>query len=344
MLVQLLLCCNPNACPISCATTWLLLAIDSTGLPNEVQFPLCEWGYHNGSIEKETRLILSVDIKTKMPLYFRAVAGNINDVSTLETTIAEMQKYGVETKVTILDAGYCSESNIKALYDAKISFLTRLPSNRELYASLISQSAESLETKENIVVYHKRAMFIKREQVDLYGEKGFAYIVCDPVRRGNEIQKAMLNLTKDDDFKTSNCGKMILISDREIPVNDVVPLYYSRQVAERLFGISKHDLNILPVRTHSEETFRGYMFLNFLTLAVYLNFKNAINSKFTVEQVLSSLRNLKCKCWSDGSITVLEMNKFQKDIRPLRKLSIDFKGFSWSVTYNGSQKHLKTCV
>jgi len=290
------------------------VAIDSTGLPNQIHFPLCEWGHHNGAIEKETRLILSVDIKTKLPLYFRAVAGNINDVSTLETTILEMQKQGLETEITILDAGYCSESNIRALYSSKISFLTRLSSNRRLYRDLISQNLETLETKENIVLYHKRAMFIKCIEINLYDEKGFAYIVCDPVRRGNEIQKAMLNIEPDCDFNTEKCGKMILISDRKLPVNEVVPLYYSRQIAEQLFGISKDDLNILPARTHSEETFRGYMFLNFLTLAVYLNFRNALTSKFTVEQALSSLRNLKCKSWSDGSISILESNKLQKSI------------------------------
>jgi transposase len=290
------------------------MAIDSTGLPNQIDFPLCEWGHHNGAIEKETRLILTVDIETKLPLYFRAVAGNINDVSTLETTIAEMQKQGLQTKITILDAGYCSESNILALYNAQISFLTRLPSGRKLYKELILQHSETLETKENIAIYHKRAMFIKCVEVDLYGEKGFAYIVCDPVRKGNETQKIMLNLEDDKDFNTINCGKMILISDKKMPVSEVVPLYYSRQIAERLFGIAKDDLNILPIRTHSEETFRGYMFLNFLTLAVCLNFKNAIGDKFTVEQVLSSMRNLKCKVWSDGSNTVLELNKIQKSI------------------------------
>jgi len=297
------------------------IAIDSTGLPNQIDFPLCEWGHHNGVIEKETRLILTVDIETRFPLYFRAVAGNINDVSTLETTILEMQKQGIQAKISILDAAYCSETNIKALYRAKISFLTRLPTGRKLFKDLISQSSESIEAKENIVTYHKRAMFVKQVEIDLYGEKGFAYIVLDPVRRGNEIQKTMLKQQENEDnsndelaFNTQNCGKIILISDKKLTTNEVVPLYYSRQAAEQLFGISKDDLNMLPIRTHSEETFRGYMFLNFLALAVYLNFKKALESKFTTEQALSYMRNLKCKRWNDGSISTIEMNKIQKTI------------------------------
>jgi len=295
------------------------IAIDSTGLPNQIDFPLCEWGHHNGVIEKETRLILTVDIEEKMPLYFRAVAGNINDVNTLETTILEMQKQGIQTKISILDAGYCSETNITALYNAKISFLMRLPRGRKLFKDLITQFSESLETKENIVTYHKRAMFIKRVEVDLHGKKGFAYMVLDPVRRGNEIQKIMLKQQEgensaENDFNTQNCGKMILISDKKLTENEVVPLYYSRQVAEQLFGISKDDLNILPIRTHSEETFRGYMFLNFLVLAVYMNFKKTLGAQFTTEQALSYMKNLKCKQWNNGEIVVMEMNKIQKNI------------------------------
>jgi transposase len=41
-----------------------------------------------------------------MPIYFRHVAGNIVDVSTLVTTVGELQQYGVSVDYAILDAGY----------------------------------------------------------------------------------------------------------------------------------------------------------------------------------------------------------------------------------------------
>jgi len=49
----------------------------------------------------------------------------------------------------------------------------------------------------------------------------------------------------------------------------VIPLYYTRQIAKRLFGFSKDDLNILPLRVHKEETLRDYLFLHFASLVVY---------------------------------------------------------------------------
>jgi hypothetical protein len=47
------------------------VVIDSTGLPNEINMPVSDWGYHNGGIEYETRLILAVERGSERPLYFR---------------------------------------------------------------------------------------------------------------------------------------------------------------------------------------------------------------------------------------------------------------------------------
>jgi transposase len=287
------------------------IIIDSTGLPNEINFPLCAWGYHNGGIEKETRLILSVGKDTKKPLYFRYVAGNINDVSTLKNTIDELEKYNVNTVFSIMDAAYCSEENMKEFFDKGISFLTRLPSGRKLYKSLISENTGGIEKRENAVIYGERGLFIKKLQIDLYGYKAWAYIVCDPERRGKEISKNLVKREKTDDYDPSNFGMMILISDLEFTSDEVVPLYYTRQSAERLFGIAKDDLGILPVRTHSEDSFRGFMFLVFLSLVFYMTIREKFNEP--IESVLSVMRNLKCKIF-DNSLSIIEKTARQKSL------------------------------
>jgi len=289
------------------------LIIDSTGLPNQVNMPITEWGYHDSSIEKETRLILAVEKETKTPLYFRYVAGNIGDVSTLITTISELKKYDVVPTMSIIDAGYYSEGNIKALYKGEVLFLTRMPSGRVIYKSLIQDNCGTIECKENAVAYGKRGLFIQKQPIDLYGNLAFAYIVCDPARRGREVSKKILGLEdKDSDFELQNCGMMILVSNIDMNTNEVVPLYYSRQMAEQLFGISKDDLNILPIRTHSEARFKGLMLLCFIALIIYLKLKNSLGSDTTVEQLLNLMRNLKCKVFPDNSFIVGEVNKNQR--------------------------------
>gem|GEM_PF-6168008 len=50
---------------------------------------------------------------------------------------------------------------------------------------------------------------------------------------------------------------------------DVVPFYYLRRMAEKLFGFSKDNFELLPLRVHKEETLRGY-----LLMVVELFFQN----------------------------------------------------------------------
>ncbi|EKD94390.1 MAG: hypothetical protein ACD_26C00073G0004 [uncultured bacterium] len=91
----------------------------------------------------------------------------------------ELSQIGVNTKFSLVDAGYYNEENIKNLYSNTISFLTRLPSNRNLYKMLIEEHSESLEDAQNIITYGKQVLFVKRVPVDLFGNKGFAYIILD---------------------------------------------------------------------------------------------------------------------------------------------------------------------
>jgi hypothetical protein len=291
------------------------VVIDSTGLPNEINMAVTDWGHHNGGIEYETRLILAVERESKRPLYYRYVAGNIGDVSTLANTIAEMKKSGISATSALVDAGYYSESNLRLLFGAKISFLIRMPSNRTTYKNIIARSTD-IEVPEYAVRYNKRGLFVKENEVEVFGEKAFAYLVLDPERRGREISKAILEMDEeasDDDLDFSNCGKMVLLSSERLNPKDVVPLYYTRQIAERMFGIAKDDLNILPLRTHSEPNFKGFMLLVFISLILACGLKERLGREISIEQAISTLRTLKCKVYDD-SILPGEISKKQRRI------------------------------
>ncbi|MGN8893588.1 transposase, partial [Anaerobiospirillum succiniciproducens] len=102
------------------------MLIDSTGLPNSSRLPVTAISNHNGEINNEVRLIYVVQRGTGLPIYMRYVSGNIVDVSTLLTTIAELKAMKVDTKFAILDAGYLTLDSIDVLLENKISFLSRL--------------------------------------------------------------------------------------------------------------------------------------------------------------------------------------------------------------------------
>jgi len=296
------------------------IIIDATSLPNQIHMPITQWGLNGEEIDKQMRFLLVVDKKDSMPLFFRYFSGNIVDVSTLKNTINELKKFGIKENYVYMDAGFFSEENILELYEQHINFLTRLPSMRITYKDLILSEAKNLEKYENVVRYGKRALFIKQKKITLFGKDAFAYLVLDPERKGRETKNFLLqnisnkeNSVEELEYEMTNRGIMILVSSFDLKKEKVVPAYYVRQTAEKLFGFSKDDISLLPLRVHNEETLRGFLFMQFITLIAFVHIKNKLGKNYNVEEILLTLRNLKCKVYDD-EIIICEPNRQQKDV------------------------------
>ena len=219
----------------------------------------------------------------------------------------------------LLDAGYYSEPNMKHLFGNNISFLIRLPAGRTIYSNLIERTTDTYDAPENRVVYGERVLYIQKVPVILYDEHpAFAYVCSDIKRRADETVK-ILRESKEDELSDSEIAKklkragfFILLSAVDIPATEVLPLYYLRNQAEEIFKISKSYADILPLRVQSEEAFRGLLFLNFISVVLYINFRGRLPKNVTAESAFKEMRNLMCKVYDDGSVIPNEPNKKQK--------------------------------
>lgn len=81
-------------------------------------------------------------------------------------------------------------------------------------------------------------------------------------------------------------------------------------------NFSKDDIDILPLSVHNEEGLRGFLFLQFLSLIMFVQLKKRIGKKHTVEEVLLTLRNLKCKVF-EKELIINEPTRQQKDLAEL---------------------------
>ena len=294
------------------------LLLDVTAMPNQIHMPFSQWGYHDEDIDKQVNLMLVVDKASSMPLFFRYIPGSVPDVSSLKPTIKELKKFGIKKTYCIFDAGFYSEGNIRAMQESGIPFMVRMPSNRVLHKELVKESGD-LESMKHAVIYGERGLFVKKHKIDLFGKETLAYVVLDPERKGRETRKLILRLSEDDEitedreFILKKRGIMILASSIDLPKEDVVSFYYSRQAAEQLFKFSKDDLELLPLRVHKEESMRGYLLLIFITLSAFLLLKKKLGKKVTVEEALLVLRNLKVKVFEDEMI-IPEMTKKQRKL------------------------------
>jgi len=304
------------------------ILLDSTGLPNDICFPLTAINSHGGKINKETRLVLVLDKDSGMPVYFRYAAGNIVDVSTLKATLCEIKAYGIDICHAVIDAGYYSETNIRAMQKSQISFVIRMVPNRKKYKDLIREYTDDIEDAKYLVKYRDRFVYIKRAEIDLFGKTGYAYIALDIDRKHDEVKKYIRGAFDNNDISPEDMnaemqrkGLFILVASDPICTTDILPLYYTRQAIEQVFDIGKNNTDLLPLRVHSLESFRGHLLLSFLTSAVYVMVNKALKkTDVCAIGAYRIFRNLKCKVF-DSVIVVQEANKKMNDIAKIVKLN-----------------------
>jgi transposase len=317
----------------TCGTTGIL--IDSSGMPNASKMSLTQLSNHNGKINMEIRLIYVLDRKTGMPIYFRYCSGNIIDVTTLCTTIAELRQYKIAVDYAIMDAGYFSETNVKELYQSGIPFITRLAPNRKLFKKVVAENLDGLMIARYAVRYGNRLLYIKKVSITVYGNNGYAYIGIDVDSRNQQMKRTAF-LSIDDklseeeaDRRMLHLGLFMILSSVDIPVEEILPLYYTRQQIEQVFDIGKNDADLLPIRVQNEDTLRGHLLLTFMATVLLQNLQRDIISrrhkkdKINSEGILMNMRNQKCKAYKSEVIpqepvkTVNEIYKLFKMKSPI---------------------------
>lgn len=151
------------------------ILVDSTGVPNATKMDITQISNHNGDINREVRLIYVIDRDNGMPIYFRYVAGNIIDVSTLITTVSELEQYGVSVKHAILDAGYFSEKYAAELLESGIPFMTRLAQTKQ-YSKTRPLEIWIILCHKNTPIVTERGLYSSRRSQSMYAVMGHMFI------------------------------------------------------------------------------------------------------------------------------------------------------------------------
>jgi hypothetical protein len=307
--------------------------IDSTGLPNDIHFPYARRSNHNGVVSREARLIYVVERNTGLPVYFRCVAGNIVDVTTLRVTINHLKAQNMDVKHGILDAGHCSEKNINELCDSEIAFLIRLPNNATA-KKLIDEHGADVCSETYALEYGDRLLFMKHVAVRLFGRDCHLYIAIDFDRMTDEQERYYRKVAERrgkkkktaSEAKDGNFGYFALVSSEELETSEVMPLYYMRQTIEQSFDFAKSDVALMPVRNHNDGTFRGHLLLSFMATVVLITVRRVLKTRKKLAaipaiQAIRSMRYIKCDVFPHALVTT-EPSKYANSIISELKLEV----------------------
>lgn len=291
------------------------ILVDSTGVPNATKMDITQISNHNGDINREVRLIYVIDRDNGMPVYFRYVAGNIIDVSTLITTVSELEQYGVSVNHAILDAGYFSEKNAEELFESGIPFMTRLAPNKTVFKDAASGNLDNLMSQKYAYRYGERLVFIKKVKVDVCGYDAYVYLCIDEDMYLMQHKKTILSAldgkkdADETDAAIKRLGAFAILTSEEISEEKLLPMYYTRQQVEQVFDISKNYADLLPIRVQSESAFAGHLLICFMATAIMQKLQQDLLKRrskkaksLNAESIMIYLRNQKCKVYKDYAI------------------------------------------
>jgi transposase len=164
--------------------------------------------------------------------------------------------------MVIMDAGYYSLNNLTQLTTNNIFFITLVTKKRKEFKSLNDEHGSDLEHGSNSITYRDRALCCKKVLIFLFSNELYVYLLLDFQKEyKDELNcscKYKNNTDKNSkiDYDFLIAEKFILLLSNLYNINEILPLYYTRQTIERVFDISKIYGGLLPLRGHSEETLR----------------------------------------------------------------------------------------
>ena len=292
--------------------------VDSTPLPNDIEdnpfSALCCHGV--GSSEIMTRLILVLDERSGLPVWYDIVPGNVLDVNTIMTVINNVaDSLNIEIDSLVLDAGYVSKELLQEFHiGTEKTIIGRMPNRRgypykKLYWDLKAQIGKGKYE----FVQRRHAYFGKKLVVEVFGHPEYAYVYVDHNNALKRYSDYLLEheeeynsmKDKDKDWYTVKFGYFVLLSNINTSPAELLKEYFSRTTIEMVFKTQKEYLDLLPLSKWSDQTVRGKILNDIISTIVLLEFRKAVNEGgYSTSEIIGTTQSLMCFRNRDGMVTV----------------------------------------
>ena len=301
--------------------------VDSTPLPNDIDDnpfnALCCHGV--ASSEVMTRLILVLDEKSGLPVWYDVIPGNVLDINTVMTVVNDVaDSLGIEIESLVLDAGYISRELVGAFHiGTEKTIIGRMPARKGYpYKTLYWEIKDLIGKGKYAFVRKHHAYFGFRKEIELFGNREYAYIYVDQYNAlkrfsdylsEHEDEYAELKV-KDKDWMTVKFGYFVLVSNLDLSPKDLLTEYFGRTDIEVVFKTSKEYLDLLPLSKWTDQTVRGKILHDIINTVCLLELrKKLLTSGRSVSEVIGRCQSLMCFRNNKGMVTVETPSKQVKD-------------------------------
>ena len=269
------------------------IPVDPAGPPDSCRPPVTAAGNHNGQAGEEVRLTCVARSDTGLPLFFRHVAGNVIDVSTVTRTIAGPGAMGVDTGLAVPGAGYHANASADALMGARVPILARTGPNPGAHGEVVAGHLDGLEARENAVTRDGRLACARCVPVGIGsrgGRRGYAYLCLDSAMRREPGRDAARRAAEgglsgaEAHGPVASRGVFVLAGTRRMTKRRPPPCH-ARGRVEKVFEIAGQGGKALPVCVRSEETLGGHLLMCLVATAATRMMSDVLASRGTSSAV-----------------------------------------------------------
>lgn len=310
--------------------------VDSTPLPNDIDDnpfnALCCHGV--ASSEVMTRLVLVLDEKSGLPVWYDIIPGNVLDINTVMTTVNDVaDSLGIEIDSLVLDAGYVSKELVGTFHiGTEKTIIGRMPARKGYpYKTLYWEVKDLIGKGKYAFVRKHHTYFGVRREIELFGQKEYAYVYVDQYNAlkrfsdylsEHEDEYAEMKV-KDKDWMTVKYGYFILISNLDLSPKALLTEYFGRTDIEIVFKTSKEYLDLLPLSKWTDLTVRGKILHDIInTICLLFLRKELLPSGRSVSEIIGKCQSLMCFRNNRGVVTVETPGKQVKEYYKLLQLDV----------------------
>ena len=306
--------------------------VDSTPLPNDIANnpfnALCCHGV--SSSEVMTRLILVLDEKSGLPVWYDIIPGNVLDINTVMLIVNDVaDTLGIEIDSLVLDAGYVSKELVQTFHiGTEKTIIGRMPARKGYpYKTLYWNVKELIGKGKYAFVRKHHAYFGIRKRIDLFEQEMYAYVYVDQynaLKRFSDYlveheDEFRLLKTKDKDWMTVKYGYFVLLSNIDTTPAELLTEYFGRTDIEVVFKTSKEYLDLLPLSKWTDITVRGKILHDIIdTIALLLFRKTMKPSGLSTSEIFGRCQSLMC---SNNRQDIVTVETPSKQVKQYYKLS-----------------------
>ena len=277
------------------------LLFDGTTIFTRSADSLAVKGYNpEHSRNPQARILYVFEKDTHRPVFYRVVQGSVVDKAAFMDVV---HASGCRDCIIIADKGFYSKKNVSALLDAGMKYILPLQDNTVNVETEFYENTDDNKW-DGVFSFNKRAVWFRKKAS---GNKGnFIYTFRDDSRKaelvGHYVEQVDKNYGEEerapkDVLKEIRMGYFSFCSNLDLPAKEIYLSYKQRWDIEQCFDYLKNSVVPSASHAHTDDYFRGWAFLNHISLLYYYGLLNALRNtgldeKYSAEDILKLTKNI----------------------------------------------------